>query len=682
MTPLELVKSKLEALGKIRSHGGYYSTHCPDREDRRPSLLFGETEHGRVWFKDMAGQSTRDSILSALGLRPDDLGDSDEDWQPSASTRRRPRLSTPEEISQEQQQALTSRAEYYHSHVDKGREYWHSQGINDESIDLFRLGYANRCPTAGFTDSYSIPYLYRGQVINLRHRLIDESKGRYRPEFAGLGSSLFNIDSLSRSDGRMESDEAVLVEGEKKAIVLHQVGFRVAGIAGQNAWKPEFIHYFIEAGIERVYVALDPGATEAGKAAADLRRAGLAAVIVSLPDKPDDLIVAGKDPAELLAELHRAGLSPEALARKAAALAAAGQRKAEHDFLNQPTYNPDVIPFDVHPDNYVAEIIPLRQYYTAQEWKEHVESAYPELDPTAEYLKRLTENRNKRAGYCGHMVVKTLPDGRQVKTRHMCDICDNCKKVHAGNLRRKLESILAGDEVGGYEPLDITVIEAETNAERKRLSRRLRDRGLLYKVHPVADSEGDVTYKILVGGHLPEEGAILEPAMVTDDFCLTLISTPPGEKKTGHLYGNTQELKAEFKERNPFECDPDDPDAIGLKTWGVILKTDHPPELPKLAESVENLDQLQDALSRLHFSYLEDLRSQGIVVLDVIENIFYTSKKTLSHLITQFNKNRVATEPALPTQLGLFEPRIEPAQVEDPNVRRLESVLADLNRQL
>ena len=62
----------------------------------------------------------------------------------------------------------------YHSLLDAGdRQWWHSQGINDASIDAYQLGVCYNCPTDyQHRPSYTIPiYDSRGEtLLNIRHR--------------------------------------------------------------------------------------------------------------------------------------------------------------------------------------------------------------------------------------------------------------------------------------------------------------------------------------------------------------------------------------------------------------------------------------------------------------------------------------------------------------------------------
>jgi DNA primase len=99
---------------------------------------------------------------------------------------------------------------------------------------------------------------------------------------AGLPNVLFNADFL-----RSDADHIIIVEGEKKSIVLAQTGLPNVGIMGksgfQAAWVPKFARFRV------VYVMLDPDAEQ--QAAEIARLFSGRGRVVSLPDKPDDIIV-------------------------------------------------------------------------------------------------------------------------------------------------------------------------------------------------------------------------------------------------------------------------------------------------------------------------------------------------------------------------------------------------------
>ena len=174
----------------------------------------------------------------------------------------------------------------YHAQLDgDDRAYWKSQGMWDETIDRRLLGICYDCPTAPHHASYTIPVINRGKLVNIRHRLVEAPNGdKYRPHMAGLGNTLFNADNLYAGH-----ESIIVVEGEKKSIVLDQWGFPSVGIMGKAGFPPHWAQRFTH--LQRVLVALDPDATdEAFKLA---RLFGDRGRVVILPVKPDDFFVAG-----------------------------------------------------------------------------------------------------------------------------------------------------------------------------------------------------------------------------------------------------------------------------------------------------------------------------------------------------------------------------------------------------
>jgi len=180
-------------------------------------------------------------------------------------------------------------------HMERALDYWFAQGMTQATIDLYQLGYCDRCPTDhDGRPSYTIPVMYRGELWNIRHRLIGGDQGdKYRPHMAGLPQILFNADCLTSED----TTRILITEGEKKSIITAQSGFQNVGIMGKSGFKPAWAAKFDH--FARVYVALDPDATD--RAIEIARLFGPRGRVVLLPAKLDDLIVnygAGADDLE------------------------------------------------------------------------------------------------------------------------------------------------------------------------------------------------------------------------------------------------------------------------------------------------------------------------------------------------------------------------------------------------
>ncbi len=188
-----------------------------------------------------------------------------------------------------QQQALAMMdaergcADVYHRHM-QDRTYWHKQGLTNQTIDDYNLGWCPNCPTFRQSASYTIPVYFKDRLLNIRHRLADppEPNDKYRPHKSGLPATIFNADMLTEA-----APFVVLVEGEVKAMVLSQNGFPAVGIPGCTSFKPRWVKWFEK--IETVYVCLDPGAGEHGQRIAAFMPKQ--ARIVDIPWKPDDYFV-------------------------------------------------------------------------------------------------------------------------------------------------------------------------------------------------------------------------------------------------------------------------------------------------------------------------------------------------------------------------------------------------------
>ena len=169
---------------------------------------------------------------------------------------------------------------YHNLLTDQHIAWWDSQGINQDSILEYHLGFCPRCPTdSDGRPSYTIPIINASKLLNIRHRLVQAPDGdKYRPHMAGLGTQLFNADFLHGANS------TVVVEGAKKSIVLGQHGIPNVAVMGKRSFRREWLEWFAD--LEIVYIALDPDAIESGRR--------LAAMFdgrgrtVNLPVKPDD----------------------------------------------------------------------------------------------------------------------------------------------------------------------------------------------------------------------------------------------------------------------------------------------------------------------------------------------------------------------------------------------------------
>lgn len=176
----------------------------------------------------------------------------------------------------------------YHKLLDDDdRAYWIGEGVFPENVDRWYLGVCYNCPTdREHRASYTMPILRRdGETLwNIVHRLIGEDADKYRPHMAGLGKQLVRAWALA------DAEDAVIVEGAKKAMVCSQHGFNSVGLQGcSGSFPSEWAGWM--AHLRRLWIAFDPDANgHALRLGAGLAKALDAEVrVCAFPVKPDDL---------------------------------------------------------------------------------------------------------------------------------------------------------------------------------------------------------------------------------------------------------------------------------------------------------------------------------------------------------------------------------------------------------
>ena len=185
----------------------------------------------------------------------------------------------------ERMHSSTDHLKYHENLSWQAIDYWHGEGITNESIDFYQLGFCPRCPTdREGRPSYTIPVFDRDSttLINIRHRLVGANGGdKYRPHLAGLGAQLFNA---RFTNGTEQRDSITITEGEKKSVVLQQEGFANVGIMGKRCFKREWLEWLEP--FRTVCVALDPDATESAERLAGMLKGR--GRVVDLPVKADE----------------------------------------------------------------------------------------------------------------------------------------------------------------------------------------------------------------------------------------------------------------------------------------------------------------------------------------------------------------------------------------------------------
>jgi hypothetical protein len=141
--------------------------------------------------------------------------------------------------------------------------------------------------------SLTIPVFWNGGLVDIRHRLIDppDEGGKYRTEFPGVVPRIYNLD-------RVRGGRFLVVEGEKKTIVLESYGIPTIGIPGADyGIKALLPHLHSCKRSVGVVVGVDPGMNERAMAIAEaIAGTGARTWIADFPEKPDDFVVRyGKD---------------------------------------------------------------------------------------------------------------------------------------------------------------------------------------------------------------------------------------------------------------------------------------------------------------------------------------------------------------------------------------------------
>ena len=290
--PIERVLPLLTQLKQSASR--QWISLCPAHDDRSRSLSVSIGDEEQVLFHCHAG-CTYSEVAGALGMEPKDLfiggnGELDTRVRMLEIQQERANRELKEVEARLSKVELLQRSQihlqYHRALTGDKRPLWYNEGLFDSAIDKFLLGWASRCPTAQHSQSMTIPVFDRGNaLVNVRHRLMDPNgQGKYRPEMGGLGTSLFNAPILNYSH-----EQLLILEGEKKAMVLDQAGYPAVGIMGKSIWQREWFKW-IDAG--RVILALDPDAEEgAYTLGKEFVRAGFKDVrVATFPMKPDDWI--------------------------------------------------------------------------------------------------------------------------------------------------------------------------------------------------------------------------------------------------------------------------------------------------------------------------------------------------------------------------------------------------------
>lgn len=179
-------------------------------------------------------------------------------------------------------------------------EIMDTQGLDTEVRSRFQLGLNPEFRYKLDKDSkdyiigpaWTIPIFewQTGKCINIRHRIFgDVPKGdRYRPMYSRLGIYFLLAD---RHDTIDDNSYLIIVEGEKKAMVLWKYGFNAVGLFGIQSRRDEWIDLWREK-YQTLYVLFDEDSEET-ISIAKLWSRRIGAKRISLHGKPDDALLQG-----------------------------------------------------------------------------------------------------------------------------------------------------------------------------------------------------------------------------------------------------------------------------------------------------------------------------------------------------------------------------------------------------
>jgi hypothetical protein len=201
---------------------------------------------------------------------------------------------------------LAPKVAEYKGQVNQGLFYWYGQGLNDIVINHYQLGYTPHCPLYSKSPSFVIPIYQNNELVSIRHRLqYPNGSGKYLPEFKGLPAQIFNVDRLQENwTGEIDMD-VIIVEGEVKAMLLTQMGYKAIGIPGITNWDEEWLGFLW--GVNKVYLAFDPATPNnqeqmaycTARIANSLTKHKITVNVAKLPMKPDDFFVKGNGTSTL-----------------------------------------------------------------------------------------------------------------------------------------------------------------------------------------------------------------------------------------------------------------------------------------------------------------------------------------------------------------------------------------------
>lgn len=437
MSNIQAIVTAAQQHAKVRQYRkGYYATCNPTREDRRPSLLFGENQSGKPWFKDMGAETDPAAILRAWGLNPDTLEASvNQNIKPQPGPRRQPKK---------------RRIDF--AHPNAVYNYTFADGTPSYQVRRFNFTRPEGTPDKEFIQYHWGPngrwQAGRGETPELLYHL---------PEVAG-------------------SQRILIGEGETVVEALRSVGYVATTHAGGAKAIDKALPAYRDWLRDKDVIIL-PDNDQPGKDMAQALADGLGRSVASGATVDPALFGGPKaDIADLIDRLKKELLSNEEirievdqvlsqaqpwqrtisqkeLERKAAAAqyhaevkvakeAIEAQRQARQAELERRWKAGDKVNFEGDEDIDPDYIEYKRGFFTnAKKWQDHVIAHWPDLDADEQFRIKTAENREARPGKCGEWRKKTIGNGQVVSTRWTCGLCPGCLKRSVWIYRRALNEI-------------------------------------------------------------------------------------------------------------------------------------------------------------------------------------------------------------------------------------------------
>ena len=184
----------------------------------------------------------------------------------------------------------------WHQALDaKRRQLWHTEGIGDEEIDRYELGYCSDLEYLGdsgllHSPTLTIPVWRPEGVVNVQHRLLNPNKGdgKYR-QIPNLPAASFLAEPDNPLTGRV-----FVVEGAKKAIVLQTILTNMKSDITTVGWPschPNQQAFNELEWADIVYLGLDPGLDSDVVDAVAKKVRVVDKRVIDFPVKPDDMVV-------------------------------------------------------------------------------------------------------------------------------------------------------------------------------------------------------------------------------------------------------------------------------------------------------------------------------------------------------------------------------------------------------